>query len=65
MPVYLVSYTKRMLYSEQSTFLMAGKHLNIMILISFEKFKFYFEDFPRNTPFLSFGGLSNYLYLAI
>ena len=29
----------------------------------FWKFNFYFEHFPRNTRFLSFGGPSNYLYL--
>ena len=29
----------------------------------FWKFNFYFDHFPRNTQFLSFGGPSNYLYL--
>ena len=29
----------------------------------FWKFKFHFRHFPRNTRFLSFDGLTNYLYL--
>ena len=36
MPVYLVSYAKRMLYSEQPSVLLARRHLNTMILINFE-----------------------------
>ena len=30
-----------------------------------KKFKFHFEHFPRNTPFLSFCGPSNYLHLFL
>ena len=36
MSVYLVSYLKRMLYSEQLTVLLARRHLNTMILTNFE-----------------------------
>ena len=37
MPVYFVSYSERMLYSEQATVLPARRHLNTMILTNFEK----------------------------
>ena len=36
MPVYLVGYAKRMLYSEQPTVLLARRHLNAMPLTNFE-----------------------------
>ena len=36
MPVYLVSYAKRMLYSEQPAVLLARRHLNTMNLTNFE-----------------------------
>ena len=36
MRVYLVSYAKRVLYSEQLTVLLARKHLNKMLSINFE-----------------------------
>ena len=36
MPVYLLSYANRMLYSEHRTFLLARRYLNTMILTNFE-----------------------------
>ena len=39
------------------------RHLNTDALDQFWKFEFHFEHFPRNTRFLSFDALTNYLYL--
>ena len=36
MPVYLVGYANRMLYSEQSTVLLARRHANAMLLTNIE-----------------------------
>ena len=36
MPVYLVGYANRMMYSEQSTILLAPRHLSAMLLTNFE-----------------------------
>ena len=36
MPVYLISHAKRKLYCEQSTVLVARRHLNTMILTNFK-----------------------------
>ena len=36
MPVYLLSYANRMLYSEHTTFVLARRYLNTMILTNFE-----------------------------
>ena len=36
MPVYLVCYANRMLYSEQSTVFQVWRHLNIILLANFE-----------------------------
>ena len=62
MPVCFVNYAKPILYSEQSTGLLAWRNLNI-IVEQFCKFKFHFEQFPGNTRFFSFGGPTNYFYL--
>ena len=60
MPVYLVGYAKRMLYSEQPIVLLARRH---NAFDQFWKIKFHFQHFPRNTRFLSFDGSTNNLYL--
>ena len=62
MPVCFVDYAKPILYSEQSTGLLAWRNLNIAVE-QFCKFKFHFEQFPGNTRFFSFGGPTNYFYL--
>ena len=36
MPVYLVGYANRMMYSEQSTILLPPRHLSAMLLTNFE-----------------------------
>ena len=36
MPLYLVGYAKRILYSEQQTVLLVWRHLNTMLLADFE-----------------------------
>ena len=61
-----VGYTKSMLYCEQPTVLLAQRHLNTMpsaLSTKSLKLKFLLKHFPRNTGFLSFDGLSHYLYL--
>ena len=66
MPVYLVGYAKRMLYSWQPTILFAWRHLNTMHLtLSTKILKIQIppRTISRNPQFLSFDGLSHYLYL--
>ena len=60
---FIFSYTKRMLYFEQTTVSLDWRHLNTILFDQFWKFKFHFENFPRNTSFLSFAGPTNYLHL--
>ena len=55
MPVYFVSYTKRMLYSEQPTVLIARRHLDTMIFTNFENF---------NSISNIFQGIYNFLVLT-
>ena len=52
MPVYFVSYTKRMLHSEQPTVLIAGRHLDTMILTNFENFNSISNIFQEIYNFL-------------
>ena len=52
MPVYLTSYAKRMLYSEQPTFLLARGHLNTMILTNFENLNSISNIFQETHDFL-------------
>ena len=55
-----------MLYSEQPTVLLAWKYLTQSFWPyrrKFWNFKFHLKHFPKNARFLSFDGLSNYLYL--
>ena len=51
-PVYFVSYAKRMLYSEQPTVLLAWRHLNTMVLINFENSNFIPNIFQQTHDFL-------------
>ena len=52
MPVYLVSYAKRMLYSEEPTVLLARRHLNTMILTNFENLNSISNIFQETHDFL-------------
>ena len=52
MPVYLVSYTKRILYSEQPTVLLAWGHLNTKILTNFENLSSISNIFKETHDFL-------------
>ena len=52
MPVYLVSYAKRMLYSEQPTVSLARRHLNTMILTNFENLNSISNIFQETHDFL-------------
>ena len=63
MQVCLVSYAMRITYSEQPTILLARRHLNAMILTTFENLNFSSNIFQKNTQLYSFYGPSNYLYL--
>ena len=58
-PVYLASYAKHMLYSEQPSVLLTRRHLNTMVLTNFENVNSIFKHFRRTTWFLSFDGSSN------
>ena len=51
-PVYLVSCTKRMLYSEQPTVLLARRHLNTVILTIFENLNSILNIFQETHNFL-------------
>ena len=53
MPVYLVCYKKRMLYSEQPTVLIARRHLDTMILTNFENFNTISNIFQEIYSFLA------------
>ena len=52
MPVYLVGYAKRMLYSEQPTDLLAWRHLNPMLLTNFENLNSIPNIFQETHNFL-------------
>ena len=52
MPVDLVSYAQRMLYSEQPTVLLVRRHLNTMILTNFEKLNSISNIFQETHDFL-------------
>ena len=52
MPVYLVSYAKRMLYSEEPTVLLARRHLNTMIFTNFENLNSISNIFQETHDFL-------------
>ena len=52
MPVYLVSYAKHTLYSDQPTVLLARKHLNTMILTNFENLNSISNNFQESHYFL-------------
>ena len=52
MPVYLVSYAKRMLYSEEPTVLLARRHLNTMIFSNFENLNSISNIFQETHDFL-------------
>ena len=52
MTVYLVSYAKCMLYSEQPTVLLAKRHLNAMILTNFENVNSLSNIFQERQDFL-------------
>ena len=53
MTVYLVSYAKCMLYSEQPTVLLAKNHLITMIWTNFENLSFISNIFQETHDFLS------------
>ena len=53
MPVYLVSYAKCMLYSEQPTVLLAKNHLITMIWTNFGNLSFISNIFQETHDFLS------------
>ena len=62
--VYIVGYAKNMLHFGDITVLLARKCLNIMLLTTFENLdRLHFQDFRRNTRFLSFDGPTNYVHL--
>ena len=64
MPVYLVSYAKRTSTVQADFNHFVGlKTPKYNDFDQFWKFKFHFEQFPRNTRFLSFDWSINYLYL--
>ena len=64
MPVYLVSYAKCMLYSEQPTVLLAKNHLITMIWTNFENLSFISNIFQETHDFLSLTDLVIiYIYL--
>lgn len=48
MPVYLVGYTKRMLYCEQPTLLLAQRHLNTILLTNFDRTTNYLHLFKNH-----------------
>ena len=52
MPVYLVSYPKCILYSEQPSVWLAGRHLNKMILTKFENLNSILNIFQETHDFL-------------
>ena len=52
MSVYLVSYAKRVLYSEQPTVLLARRYLNTMILNNFENLNSVLNSFQETHDFL-------------
>ena len=52
MSVYFVSYAKRILYFEQSTFLLARRHLNTMILTNLENLNSISNIFQETHDFL-------------
>ena len=52
MPVYLVGYATRMLYSEQPTVLLAWRHLNTMLLTNFENLNSISNIFQETRDFL-------------
>ena len=53
MPVYLISYSKRMLYSEQpTTVLLARRHLNTMILTNSENLNSIWNIFQETHDLL-------------
>ena len=52
MSVYLVSYAKRLLYSEQPTVLLARRHLNTMLLTNFENLNSISNIFQETNDFL-------------
>ena len=62
MPIYLVGYTKRMLYSEQPTALLAQKHLNKILLSNFENLNSVSNIFQETRDFLV---LANLLIICI
>ena len=62
MPVYLDSYAKRMLYSEQPIVLLTRRHLSKMIFTNFEHL-YSISNISHETHDFSFAGPSNYLYL--
>ena len=62
MRVYLVLYAKRMLYSEQSTVLLARRHPNTVLLTNFENLNSILNIFQETHDFLFLTNfLSNYL----
>ena len=52
MPIYLVSYAKHMLYSEQPTTLFIRRHLNTMVLTNFENLDSISNIFQETHDFL-------------
>ena len=51
-PVYLVGYAKRMLYSEHATVLLAWRHLSTMLLTNFENLTSILNIFQDTHDFL-------------
>ena len=62
MPVYLDSYAKRMLYSEQPIVLLTRRHLSKMIFTNFEHL-YSISNISHEIHDFSFARPSNYLYL--
>ena len=52
MPVCLVGYAKRILYSEQPTVLLARRHLNTMLLTNFDNLNSISNIFQETHDFL-------------
>ena len=62
MPVYRVGYAKRMLYAEQSTVLLARRHLNTTLLTNFENINSISNIFQETHDFLVLKKPTSYMY---
>ena len=60
---FTLSVKESVCCTQQPSVLLAREYLNTTLLTNFENLNSNFEHFPRNTRFLSFGALIDYLYL--